>query len=65
MFKANVSVVSSKNDLLFFLTHGKVRPGPHILAYFRPGPHVSFKYARHNHSRCPMLGEVSVETEPN
>ena len=29
---------------------------------FRPGPHISFKYARHNHLRCPMMGEVSLET---
>ena len=29
---------------------------------FRPGPHISWKYARHNHLRCPMMGEVSVET---
>ena len=26
---------------------------------FRKGSHISFKYARHNHSRCPMMGEVS------
>ena len=29
---------------------------------FRKGPHISFKYARHNHLRCPMMGEVSLET---
>ena len=29
---------------------------------FRPGAHISFKYARHNHLRCPMMGEVSLET---
>ena len=29
---------------------------------FRKGPHISFKYAQHNHSRCPMMGEVSLET---
>ena len=28
---------------------------------FRPGPHISFKYWRHNHLRCPMMGEVSLE----
>ena len=43
--------------VVMYLAHGKVRPGPHIFAYFRPGPHVSFK-----HSRCPMMGEVSLET---
>ena len=31
--------------------------------YFpRKGPHISFKYARHNHFRCPMMGEVSLKT---
>ena len=29
---------------------------------FRPGPHISFKYARHNHLRCPIMGGVSLET---
>ena len=29
---------------------------------FRPGAHIFFKYARHNHLRCPMMGEVSPET---
>ena len=29
---------------------------------FRKGPHISFKYARHNHLRCPMMGEISLET---
>ena len=29
---------------------------------FRPGAHISFKYARHNHLRCPMMREVSLET---
>ena len=29
---------------------------------FRKVPHISFKYARHNHLRCPMMGEVSLET---
>ena len=24
--------------------------------------HISFKYARNNHLRCPMMGEVSLET---
>ena len=28
---------------------------------FRPGPHISFKYARHNHLRCLMMGEVSLK----
>ena len=28
---------------------------------FRPGPHISFKYASHNHLRCPMMEEVSLE----
>ena len=31
---------------------------------FRKGPHTFFKYARHNHLRCPMMGEVSLETQP-
>ena len=26
---------------------------------FRPGAHISFKYARHNHLPCPVMGEVS------
>ena len=25
------------------------------------GPHISFKYARYNHLRCPMMGEVSLK----
>ena len=29
---------------------------------FRKGPHISFKYAGHNHLRCRMMGEVSLET---
>ena len=29
---------------------------------FRPVPHISFRYAGHNHLRCPMMGEVSPET---
>ena len=29
---------------------------------FRPGPHISFKYVQHNHLRCLMMGEVSLET---
>ena len=29
---------------------------------FRPGRHISFKYVRHNHLHCPMMGEVSLET---
>ena len=29
---------------------------------FRPGPPISFKYARHNHLRCRMMVEVSLET---
>ena len=29
---------------------------------FRPGPHMPVKYARHNHLRCRMKGEVSLET---
>ena len=29
---------------------------------FRPGAHISFKYGRHNHLHCPMMGEVSPET---
>ena len=29
---------------------------------FCPGPHIFFKYARHNHLRCPMMVEVSLET---
>ena len=28
---------------------------------FCPGAHISFKYPRHNHLRCPMMGEVSPE----
>ena len=31
---------------------------------FRPGQHIFFKYAWHNHLRCPMVGEVSLETQP-
>ena len=26
-----------------------------------PDPHISFKYARHNHLRCPMMRKVSLE----
>ena len=33
--------------------------------FFRPDPHISFKYSRHNHLRCPMIGEVSLETWPH
>ena len=29
---------------------------------FRPGRHISFKYERHNHLHCPMMGEASLET---
>ena len=29
---------------------------------FRKVQHISFKYARHNHLRDPMMGEVSLET---
>ena len=29
---------------------------------FGKGMHISFKYGRHNHLRCPMMGEVSLET---
>ena len=29
---------------------------------FRKGRHIYFKYARHNHLPCPMMGEVSLET---
>ena len=29
---------------------------------FRPGPHIFLKYTRHNHLRCPMVGEASFET---
>ena len=29
---------------------------------FRKGPHISFKYAQHNYLRCPMMGDVSLET---
>ena len=29
---------------------------------FRKGQHIFFKYARHNHLRCPMMGELSLET---
>ena len=25
---------------------------------FRNGQHIYFKYARHNHLHCPMMGEV-------
>ena len=28
---------------------------------FRLGPHIFFKYAFHNHLRCPMMGEMSLE----
>ena len=28
-------------------------------------PHISFKYARQNYLCCPMMAEVSLETEPN
>ena len=34
----------------------------HIKNCFRKGPHISFKYARHNHLCCLMMGEVSLET---
>ena len=34
----------------------------HKFYYFRQGPHIFFKYAWHNHLRCPMMGEVSLET---
>ena len=27
-----------------------------------PGPHIFFKYQRHNHLGCQMMGEVSLET---
>ena len=30
--------------------------------FFRPGPHISFKYVRHNHLRCPIMEGVSLET---
>ena len=26
------------------------------------GSHISFKYVRHNYLRCPMMGEVCLET---
>ena len=29
---------------------------------FRPGPYIIFKYARYNHLRCLMMGEVSLKT---
>ena len=29
---------------------------------FRPGRHISFKYVRHKHLHCPMMGEASLET---
>ena len=29
---------------------------------FRKGPHISFKYARHSHLPCPMMGEVPLKT---
>ena len=29
---------------------------------FCKGSHISFKYARHNHLHCPMMGDVSLET---
>ena len=29
---------------------------------FRKGWHIYLKYARHNHLRCPMMGEVSLES---
>ena len=28
---------------------------------FHPGRHIFFKYAQHNHLRCPMMVEVSLE----
>ena len=28
----------------------------------RPDPNISLKYARHNHLRCPIMGELSFET---
>ena len=28
---------------------------------FRQGPHISFKYAWHNHLRCPVVGVVSLK----
>ena len=27
--------------------------------FFCPGAHISFKYARYNHFRCPMMREAS------
>ena len=32
--------------------------------YLRKGQHISFKYVRHDHLRCPMMGEVPLETQP-
>ena len=29
---------------------------------FCPGPYISFKYVRHDHFHCPLMGEVSPET---
>ena len=29
---------------------------------FRLSPHICFRYAWNNHLRCPMIGEVSLET---
>ena len=31
---------------------------------FRPGPHISFKYARHNHLRCPTMNFVKFLRTP-
>ena len=33
----------------------------HKVYHFRSGLHISFKYARLNHLRSPMMGEVSLE----
>ena len=43
----------SENDAVIFLIRK--------FYCFRKGRHIYFKYVRHNHLRCPMMGEVSLE----
>ena len=39
--------------------------GTNHVSLFYQNLHIFFKYARHNHLRCPVMGEVSLETQPN
>ena len=48
---------------LFIILQSLTREICYLKFYcFRKDAHISFKYARHNHWRCPMMGEVSLET---